>query len=255
MKKSLHYCLLAVLFFSCSSSTPEETAQQFIKALYRSDLTTAATLTTADSKSLLDKARKDVKTTLPPEEAFQLTTLSAAVSNEKAEVKNEIIVLPLVKEEGNWKVKLTPDLLDGIQRREEVLAGVKTAWETLLKEYEARNTIAREYINYKKGLGPLSPQAKALNGMLAGISPANTWTKETLQAYAQKQQSLMKAIDNALEPSLAANTDLTMNYFLQLSRAGDRIKAAEAAYQPLAETAHSPVYVSLPSATRQAVKR
>jgi hypothetical protein len=47
----------------------------------------------------------------------------------------------------------------------------------------------------------------------------------------QKQQQLNKIIDAALEPSLAANTDLSLQYILQMSIAADRIKAAEAAYQ------------------------
>ena len=76
----------------------------------------------------------------------------------------------------------------------------------------------------------------------------STWTGEKLQAYTQKQQQLNKLIEEAHEPS-ATNADLSLNYFVQISNSSDRIKAAETDYQPVAENAHSPVYVPLPFKT------
>jgi hypothetical protein len=52
-----------------------------------------------------------------------------------------------------------------------------------------------------------------------------------------------------MEPSLVANTDLSLQYILQISTAADRVKRAEAEYQAAAQKAHSPVYVPLPTGT------
>jgi hypothetical protein len=63
-----------------------------------------------------------------------------------------------------------------------------------------------------------------------------------------------KSIDAALEPTLAANIDLSLQYILQLSTAADHVKSAEAAYQAAAQKARSPLYVPLPFATKSDVK-
>lgn len=254
MKKTVLYCLLAVIAFSCASPSPTETAQQFIKALYASDITTATALSSSATKGVIAKSKTASVNTVSAEEAFQFGSLSEAVSDGKAEVKNNIIALPMVKEEGEWKVVMNETLLSDIQGRDELLSGVKTKWESLLKEYKARITIAKEYIGYKKNSGALSPQAKALSNMLDSFAPEQAWTGEALLAFVQKQQALTKAIDNALEPSSAANTDLTLNYFMQISSAGDRIKQAEEVYQSAAQKAGSPVYVPLPSAVNTTIK-
>ena len=47
----------------------------------------------------------------------------------------------------------------------------KTKWEALLKEYEGRLQAIREYINYKKSAGSLSPKALALSEAADGIEP------------------------------------------------------------------------------------
>lgn len=247
MKKMVLYYTVAVMAASCTSPSPKETAQQFIEALYTSDITTAASLSSSETKALTENIRP-TNNSLSPEEAFQLTTFSEIISGDKAEVKNNVITLAMVKEKGEWKIVANEKMLTGIREREKLLSDVKVKWEGLLKEYEGRITIAKEYIAYKENSGALSPQAKALKDLLQNISPEKEWTKEKLLAYLQKQQALKTAIDNALEPSLAAHADLTMNYFIQISNAGDRIKQAEAAYQPIAQNAASPVYVTLPFA-------
>jgi hypothetical protein len=246
MKKFLLFAVPAFIFFSCSSSSPKEKAEQFIRALHKSDFTTATTLSSSQTKEILNKADKQVTHSLTPEETFQLPALTETVSGNSAEVKNNLITVPLVKEDGDWKVQVNEQLVNNIQQREEMLSAVKAKWEALVKEYEGRTNIAKEYVAYKKTTGALSPQVKALGDMLNTMPAAGEWTGEKVLAYVQKQQALSKALDNALEPSMAANTDLTMNYIMQVSSAGDRIKLAEQAYQPVAVKAQSKVFVPLP---------
>ncbi|WP_121353176.1 hypothetical protein [Flavisolibacter nicotianae] len=246
MKKHLLLFFLAAFFFSCNkNSSPTETAEQFITALASADLTTATALASSDTKTVLEKAQKETKNTQKPADSFQFASLAESVSGNKADVHNDIISLPLVKESDGWKVVLTETLLNEIQKRDEMQATVKAKWAALLKEYEARLQVAKEYINYKKGMGTLSPKAALLNETLNSISAPGEWTRETTAGYLQKQQALSKVIDQALEPSKAANADLSLSYFLRISNAGDRIKAAETDYQVSAEKAHSLVYVPL----------
>lgn len=247
MKKFLLLFGIATILFACKeTSSPKETAQSFIKALYSADRTTASGYLSSDSKPVLDKAETLDQHTLSPEESFQFATLAETVAGETATVKNEAITIPLVKEEDGWKVVLTEDLLNEIRTREEALSSVQKSWDTLLKEYEARAVVARDYIKYRKSLGALSPKAATLSTLLDSSAAPKEWNKASLLAYVQNQERVSTAIDGALEPSQAANTDLTMNYFLQFSNAGDRIKAAEADYQVVAQKAHSPLYVPLP---------
>ena len=149
---------------------------------------------------------------------------------------------------------LTENLLNDIQGREERLSTAKARWDALQKEYEARLKVAKAYVEYKKSAGILSSQVIALGEMVYNFPADTIRTKEELLAYVQKQQQLNQIIDTALEPSLAANTDLSLNYFLQISTASDRIKAAEADYQAVVLRAHSPVYVPLPFKTANGVK-
>ncbi|MBB1283334.1 hypothetical protein HRH25_03035 [Flavisolibacter sp. BT320] len=247
MKKFLLLFIIATALVSCQeASSPKETAQTFLRALSDADMTTASDFVSSDSKAVLDKASGNTKQTQTPEESFQFASLTETVSDNSATVKNEVISLPLVKEKEGWKVVLTEDLLTFIQNREEMLSTLQTKWSNLQKEYEARNTVARDYITYRKSLGALSPKANTLAVMLDSAAVPKEWSKASLMAYLQKQGQISTAIDGALEPSQAANTDLTMNYFLQFSNANDRIKAAEAEYESLAQKVRSPLYVPLP---------
>lgn len=247
MKKNLLLFLFIPVLFSCNKQTsPKETSQAFITALASADFTTASSLTSTDTKAVLDKARKDVKSTASPEESFQLSSLAESVKENTAEVRNDIIALPLVKEDKGWKVVLSDELLQEIQGREEMQTVVKAKWDALQKEYEARLQVLKDYIGYKKGMGALTPKVTLLNEAVSKFTPQQQWTRENVLAYAQKQQQLNNIIDAGLEPAMAANTDLSLRYFLQISNAGDRIKAAEREYQAIAEKAHSPIYAPLP---------
>lgn len=248
MKKFLLLFVIATTFFACKeAASPKETAQSFIKALYSADRTTASGYVSSESKAVWDKTETLEQRSQSPEESFQFATLTETVDGKTATVKNEAIAIPLVKEEDGWKIVLTEDLLNDIRTREETLASLQKGWDALLKEYEARTTVAKDYIKYRKSLGTLSPKAAMLSALLDSSTAPKEWNRETLLSYLQQQERLSAAIDGALEPSQAANTDLTMNYFLQFSNVGDRIKAAEAGYQAVAEKAHSPLYVPLPA--------
>lgn len=250
MKKFLLSFFCAALLFSCKqSSSPKETAQTFIRSLATADFTTASSLTSSQTKGVLDKAQKNAKSSQSPDEAFQLTALSETINGEKAEVKNSVLALPMVKEEDGWKVVLNENLLNSLQQREELLSLAKAKWILLRREYDNRLKVAKAYVDYKKNSGNPSPKVLALTEMVYNFKADSVKTKADLMAYLQKQQQLNRAIDEAVEPSLAANADLSMQYILQLSTAGDRIEAAAAEYQVAAQMAHSPVYVPLPSAT------
>lgn len=255
MKKHLLFVYLAIFFTSCNKvPSPKETAQEFIKSLSSSDLATASSLTSTDTKAVLDKAKKETLQTTKPEESFQLSTLGETIADKKAEVKNDIISLSLTKESDGWKVVLNEPLLNEIQNHDEMLATAKNQWDDLQKEYEGRLQVLRDYINYKKSFGTLSSNVQKLSDAVNSISLQNQWTSETWLAYVQKQKQLNRVIDDALEPSQAANTDLSVNFFVQISNASDRIKAAEKAYQTVAEKAHSPVYRPLPFEATASIK-
>lgn len=247
MKKILLFSLLLAVLLSCNKgSTPKETAQTFIKALSASDLTTASDLVSADTKAVLDKAKKETNGNANAEESFSLASLTETVSEKNAEVKNEIIVVPMVKENDGWKVVLNESLLNQVQGRDEMLSAAKNKWEALVKEYDGRLVVVKQYISYKQGMGAMTPKLAQLKVAVESLKPQQAWTKESIIAYVQKQQALDKTIDAAMEPSLAANTDLSLNYIVQISNASDRIKAAKAEYQSISEQAHSPVYAPLP---------
>jgi hypothetical protein len=247
MKRLLLLVFLIPVFFACNkASSPKETAEQYLKALSAADLSTAASLTSTDTKAVLEKAKKETTSTASPEESFRFSTLTESITNNQAEVKNDVIAIPLVKEDGAWKVVLSEPLLNGIQNRDEMLASAKTKWTALQKEYEARLQVLQQYVDYKKSMGPLSPKVSLLNQAMNKFPDQKEWTKEAVLAYTEKQRQLNNLIDAAFEPALNANTDLSLSYILQVSTANDRIKAAESDYQSAAELAHSTVFVPLP---------
>lgn len=255
MNKLLLLAFIAPLFFSCKNLSPKETAEEFITALANADLTTATSLASADTKALLDKAKKDVTSAQDPKDVFEFSSFAQTVNEKKAEVKNGVLTVPLVKEEDGWKVVLNEMLLNEIQSRDALLTMAKAKWSDLLREYQGRQQVLNDYVNYKKGMGALSPNVSALSEALNNLKVPAEWTRETLIAYTQKQQQLNKVIDEALEPSSAASADLSVSYIVQISNAGDRIRQAEVFYQPVADKAHSPVFVPLPFLETKSVRR
>lgn len=255
MKKFLLPFFCVSVLFSCKQSpSPKETAQTFIRSLSAADFTTASSLVSSATKGHLDKAKKESKSLHSPDDAFQLPSLSETINGNSAEVKNDVLSLSMVKEEDSWKVVLNEDLLNNLQQRKELLSAVKAKWIALRSEYDARLKVAKAYVDYKKSSGSPSPKVLALTEMVYNFGADSVRTKEALLAYLQKQQQLGQTIDAAMEPSLAANTDLSLQYILQMSTAADRIKEAEAEYQAIAQKAHSPVYVPLPGAMANNLK-
>lgn len=255
MKKCLlsFFCLAALL--SCKqSSSPKETAQTFIRSLASSDFTTASSLISRETKSVWEKAPKDAKKLSSADQSFQLNALSESINGEKAEVKNDVLLLQMVKEDDGWKVVLSESLLNTIMQHEELLSAVAAKWVALQTEYDARLKVAKAYVDYKKSSGTPSPNVLSLTEMVYNFRTDSIRTKEELLAYGKGQQQLSKAIDVAMEPSLAANTDLSLQYIVQMSTATDRIKAAEADYQAAARKAHSPIYVPLPVGTAKGIE-
>ncbi len=254
MKKLLLVPALAVLLSACNNTTPKETAQQFIKALSSADMVTATLLASNDTRAVIKGANTEAKTSASPEELFLLSELTETESGSKAVVKNSILALTLVKESEGWRVMLNETLLKTIQNREVLLAEVRAAWEALEKEYAARRKIVDEYIGYKKTTGGLSAKMQALSNAVSKLPSLKDSSGTTRLVYVQSQHHLNSAIDDALEPTTAANSDLTLNYFLQISNAGDRIKVAEDFYQSKAMEARSSRYPPLPFATSNAPK-
>ena len=226
MKKLLSSLLAIALLSACNNSVPpKEVAKEFIEAVHTGDATGAAGFTTEDTKPAV--ANLQTQTTNPPvEEAFSLTTLNETVKGSAATVKNDLITIPLEKGGDGWKVAATAELVASITNRHEALTALKNSWEALLKEYEGRLQIAKEYLQYKKGQGELSSQMQSLEQMVNTLSTKTTWDKEKISLYVQRQGQLADMIDKSVEPSYTANADISMNYILQLHNADSRIEAA-----------------------------
>ncbi|RYZ28062.1 MAG: DUF4878 domain-containing protein [Chitinophagaceae bacterium] len=245
MKKMLLIAFLIAALYSCkTSSSPKEVAKQFIEAVYAGDAPTASGLVTENTKASVSNLKAGETT--GSEEQFSLTTLSETVNGNTAEVKNDLIKLSLQKEQEGWKVEASPELVASISNRRADLAVLKSNWEALLKEYEGRVEIAKEYVQYKNGQGTLSPQMQSLNDMINTLNAKTTWDKEKISIYVQGQKQLADMIDKSIEPSFTAGTDMGMNYILQLSNANDRIKAAQAAYNQSAKKTPSGNFPILP---------
>ena len=236
MKKFLLLCIVSSFLLSCNkSSPPKEVAKNFIEVVYAADYTTAAGMATAETKGLVNQQKSEVKPSSTSEESFALSNLTETITNNTAEVKNENIFLSLKKENDGWKVVADEATIAAIKNRENNLLARKAAWEKLLKEYEARLQVAKSYVQYKKDAGTLSPQLQKLDDVINSLTVKTEWNKETIALYRQKQNQLADLIDKSLEPSYAANSDLSMNYIIQLSHVKDRIKDGEGEYEMTAK--------------------
>lgn len=247
MKNLIQFVFIITMLASCSSNSsipPKEVAKEFIQAVYASDGAKASDLATEKTKTAINESKAETPG-MPADESFSFATLNESVSGNTAEVKNEFITLSLEKEGSGWKVAATPGLLKSISSRQADLTALKSSWETLNKEYESRLQLAKDYVQYKKGQGALSAQTQSLEEMTNTLSVKTVWDKEKILLYVQRQNQLADMIDKALEPSYTAGSDMSMNYILQLSQANDRIKAAQAAYQALAEKTPSVTYPAL----------
>jgi hypothetical protein len=245
MKKLLLFVFAIVFLLSCKNTVPpKEVAKEFIEAVYAGDAAKASNLATEKTKSAITNLQAQTPGT-SADEGFSLTTLTETENGNNAEVKNDLVKIPLEKEGDGWMVVASPELVASISNRQQDLLTLKTKWEALLKEYESRLQIAREYVQYKKGQGALSPQMQSLEQMVNTLSTKTTWDKEKIQLYVQRQSQLADIIDKSVEPSYTAGSDISMNYILQLSQANDRIKAAKNDYQAQAQKTPSITYPGL----------
>ena len=246
MKKSLLFVVVFAALYSCKTSTPpKEIAKQFIWALSNGDVATANSLATEKTKASIPTSHQ-AAVAAKAEENFSLNTLTENINGNSAEVKNDVIKLSLEKEGDGWMVNATPDVVATITNRQNDLASLQSKWDELVKEYNARLQLAKEYVDYKKSQGNLSAPVQSLNEMITTLSAKTDSSKEQILLYGQRQKQLAELIDKSIEPSFTANADLGMNYILQLSNANDRIKAAQSAYNSLAQKTPSNRYPVLP---------
>lgn len=245
MKKLLLFAFAIVFLLSCKNTLPpKDVAKDFIEAVHTGNAVTASALVTDKTKSAISNLQAQTPG-INVEESFSVSTLTETENGNTAEVKNESIKLTLEKEGDGWKVVATPELVTTIVNRNQDLTALKTKWEALLKEYESRLNVAKEYVQYKKGQGALSPQMQSLEQMVNTLSTKTTWDKEKIQLYVQRQGQLADMIDKSIEPSYTASADISMNYILQLSQTNDRIKTAQADYQAQAQKTPSATYPTL----------
>ena len=242
MKKALLFAFIISILASCNNSKPpKDVAKDFMEALSSSDVNTASGLATEKTKSNINSIKADAPA-MSAEESFSVSKLTETVTGNTAEVKNELIKLSLEKESDEWKVAASPELVAAISNRQKDLATLKQKWEALLKEYNGRMNVAKEYVSYKKGQGAISPQIKTLEEMINTLSAKTVWDKEKILLYVQKQKQFQDLVDKALEPSANAGADMSMNYILQVNAADSRIKTAQAEYQASAEKTPSGTY-------------
>ena len=242
MKKALLFTFLVSTIVSCNNTKPPtDVAKEFIQAISSSDASTASRLATEKTKANVGTVKGDAPG-MTAEESFSLNTMTETITGNTAEVRNEVIKLSLEKEDDGWKVNASPELVAGISNRQKDLATLKQKWEALLKEYDGRLNVAREYVSYKKGQGAISPQIKTLEEMINTLSAKTVWNKEKILLYVQKQKQFQDLVDKALEPSANASADMSMNYILQVNEADSRIKTAKAEYQASAEKTSSGTY-------------
>lgn len=245
MKKALPLSFVAFVLVACNSSAPpKEVAEEFIQAVQAADVVKASRLATEKTKVSVSEIKKH-SPNKSAGEGFSFASLTETVNGNTAEVKNDAINLTLENEKGSWKVAATPEVIATIIERPEDLAQLKHKWEALLKEYNGRLNVAREYVQYKKGQGTLSAPMQNLEAMVNKLSAETQWNKEKMQQYSQNQLELEKLFNEAHEPTTNAHADLSLNYFLQLSDAADRIRAAQKEYNDAVAKMPSVMYPAL----------
>lgn len=245
MKKLLLFVLPIAFLLSCKSIVPpKEVAKEFIEAVYAGDAAKASSLSTEKTKAAVANLQAQTPGT-SADESFSLATLTETENGRSAEVKNDLVKISLAKEGDSWMVVASPELVAGINNRQQDLMTLKTKWEALLKEFESRLQVAKEYVQYKKGQGALSAQMQTLEQMVNTLSTKTTWDKEKIQLYVQRQSQLADMIDKSVEPSYTASADISMNYILRLHSADSQIETAMKDYQAQAQKTPSATYPTL----------
>jgi hypothetical protein len=254
MKKVLFILAGMATLVSCNKTKgPKEASEEFVSTVYVLDFNSAANYTSSDTKQVLDT--KEVVPLQPAPEKrtvdaikkdFLLDSLKVLVTGNTAIAENDVLSLPLKKEQGGWKVVVSKELLDDIINRQEKVQLLEEKWQALQKAYDDRNQVAKQYITYVENRGPLSEDAKVLKEAVNGVGLEQSFTKEQLFNYVRKQDAIAALIDKAVVPSQSANTDLTANFIIQLHQQQPIIENAKKEYNEQTVKVKSPVYVAIP---------
>lgn len=253
--RTITLALLSTVLFACSKpEDPKEVSVLFIEHLNARQFDEAAALATPSSKATVEALKTEDPAAAPatsgkePVQAmFGTDALQPYVSGNSAIVKNNLVSLNLEKVDGDWQVVATKELVDDIVHRAERNASVKASWEALKNEYVSRSVLLREYINYVRSSGKASAEVVALEEALKKLPTIGAVpTKEDIVGYVKGQAAINTLADKAMQPTLTASADLTMNYIISMQSQESKIAEAKAAYNSVAAGAHSPVYVVVP---------
>jgi hypothetical protein len=247
--------LLCVIFTACKKpSGPKAVAEEFVKDLYAMNFDEAAAASTASTRSIVLKNRKDLqdngtldaerakRTEEAAETSFGTKTLTEKVSGNEADVTNDAVALHLKLEDGEWKVAADDATVEGILFRETYLANAKQAWEKLKSEYDKRSIIVKDYLSYKTNISGATKETQ----LLSEAFNSTTASSADNVVYVSNQDRLTQLLEKNVLPTFTAGSDLTMNYIIQLSTARDNINAAKKTYNEAARRARNKNYMPVP---------
>lgn len=262
MSRLLHPVLLVFALFAVAcnqKSGPKEVSAAFVKNLYTLKFEEAAAVTTDATKATLQKGKKDLeKKGLAEEEklnrigeqvetVFATKNLVAHTSGDKAVVQNEVLTIKLEKEKGQWKVQATEDLVKSVLYRQLYLENVRVAWQQLQEEYEKRLALVSEYLAYRNSYSGPSPETQRLDAALKKINALSPASGKERAKYIALQLELEKLLETNVQPTFTAASDLSLNFIIQLTTAGDGIKDGVQAYNDAASKARSKQFPPVPA--------
>jgi hypothetical protein len=246
----LSVLLLTVLLVACNTAkSPKEVSSAFVKNLYTLKFDEAAAMTTSATRATLQKGREELESQgLTDEErskhieeqvaaVFSTDNLAEHVNGGNCVVQNEILSIPLKKEDGQWKVAATPDLVKEVLYRQSYLENVRVAWSRLQDEYGKRAAVVEDYISYRTSYGTATPELTAMESLVKKLGSADPGKADDRNAYIAGQKKLAALLEKNVQPSFTAASDLSLNYIIQLGSARDRIAEARIAYNEAAQKA------------------
>lgn len=255
MSRSLHQMLgffvLVILLGACNTAKdPKEVSAAFINDLYSLRFDEAATLTTPATKALIQKGQQQVaekglgsdeaakRTTETAEALFSTNKFTVKTTGEDATVQNDVVIIPLKKEGGEWKVAATEELVETVLFRQLYLESAKTAWHNLKEAYDKRQTLAQEYL-LSRSSGTMTAETKQLASALKTVIDKGEMNGTEKADFVAKQSQLSTLLEKNIQPSFTAGSDLSLNYIIQLGTAKDAIMNATQAYNEAVSKARS----------------
>jgi hypothetical protein len=256
-------CLLAAAvlcgaLISCQQTkTPKSVATEFVQQLYGLDFTAAGSLA-ANGQDLIQGAKADLERRVSideerarrskgtADETFQTAAFTERANGDEVSVQNNQLAITVRKEEGNWKVVPTAELVDALVNHPIYLDEAKLAWERLRQEYEKRDNLAQEYITMRVNRGEKSDAIMALDRAVLNSKSGKTATAAERADYVARHDKLETLMDKGIEPAQNAAADFSLNYIVQLSDSRKRIEEARKAYDAAARKAHDTNYPVLP---------